>query len=103
MGTVVDFGTGLGTLLSAPTAYNKSSTSGHTGSTSAAANIGQTAGKGIATMTGSVVKGTLVDTPGALADGLHNVPRLYGEKVEKREAITDWKSGHVAAGKVRLP
>lgn len=51
-------------------------------------------------MTGSLVKATLIDVPGALADGLHNVPRMYGENVENRETITDWKSGHAVAGKV---
>lgn len=51
-------------------------------------------------MTGGLVKGALVDVPAVMADGLHNVPKLYGEKVEPRAPITDWKRGHIVAGKV---
>jgi hypothetical protein len=104
MGTLVDFSTGLGTLLSAPTAYlvadkRQSDPSATTSSPS----IGAVAGRGAATMTGSLVKGTLVTVPTALADGLHNVPKLYGEDVVAREPITDWKSGHKVAAKVSNP
>lgn len=52
-------------------------------------------------MTSSLIKGTIVDVPMALADGLNNVPRLYGEQTEQRQPISDWKSGGEAAGKVR--
>lgn len=50
-------------------------------------------------MVTSVVKGSLVDFPVALTEGLNNVPSLYGERVRKRKAITDWKSGSKEAGK----
>lgn len=51
-------------------------------------------------MTTSVLKGTLVDVPLALTEGLHNLPELYGDKVRKHNKITDWKSGTAEAGKV---
>lgn len=47
----------------------------------------------------SLVKGSLVDFPVALTEGLNNVPLMYGEKVRKRKPITDWKSGSKEAGK----
>lgn len=50
-------------------------------------------------MVTSVVKGSLVDFPVALTEGLKNVPLMYGEKVRKRKPITDWKSGSKEAGK----
>lgn len=53
----------------------------------------------MAVVGGSLTKATLVDVPLALADGLHAVPRLYGEKVREHGAVTDWKSGGVVAGK----
>ncbi|KAF6836366.1 sterol glucosyltransferase [Colletotrichum musicola] len=40
-----------------------------------------------------------VDVPLAVTDGLRNAPKLYGEKVEERAPITDWKSGAVEGGK----
>lgn len=47
----------------------------------------------------SMYKGTIVDLPMAAADGFRNVPKLYGEEVKDREAIRDWKSGGIVAGK----
>jgi hypothetical protein len=52
---------------------------------------------------GSLMKGAVIDIPLAFAEGLRQAPRLYGDKVREQEAITDWKSGGVVAGKVRLP
>lgn len=40
-----------------------------------------------------------VDVPLAVTDGLRNVPKLYGEKVEQRKPINDWKSGTIEGGK----
>ena len=51
-------------------------------------------------MTGNLTKATLVDVPLALADGLHAVPKLYGEKVRDHGTVTDWKSGGAVTGKV---
>lgn len=47
----------------------------------------------------SLVKGSIVDFPVALTEGLNSVPSLYGEKVRQRKPITDWKSGSKEAGK----
>ncbi|KAH8894214.1 sterol glucosyltransferase [Thozetella sp. PMI_491] len=40
-----------------------------------------------------------IDIPVAFADGLHAVPRLYGEEPRDYGRVTDWKSGAVVAGK----
>ncbi|KAF5518137.1 Sterol 3-beta-glucosyltransferase UGT80B1 [Colletotrichum aenigma] len=40
-----------------------------------------------------------LDVPLAVTDGLRNVPKLYGEKVEQRKPINDWKSGTIEGGK----
>jgi hypothetical protein len=65
------------------------------------ANSGATAASlaGVNKMMTSLVKGSLVDFPIALTEGLNNVPLMYGEKVRKRKPITDWKSGSKEAGK----
>ncbi|PIG80885.1 sterol glucosyltransferase [Aspergillus arachidicola] len=74
LNTMIDFTVGLGRLSTSPT-------------------------KGMTQMTSSLVKGTLVDAPTALAEGLRNVPRLYGEKPEKPVPMEGWKSGMTHAGK----
>ncbi|PNP73834.1 hypothetical protein FNYG_12793 [Fusarium nygamai] len=66
---------------------------------STSSNAGRSAGKGISKMTTSVLKGSLVDVPLALTEGLHNLPELYGDKVRKHDKVTDWKSGTAEAGK----
>src|SRR5690242_12257591 len=71
---------------------------------STARTITTSSGAGTASKAGfnkmltSLVKGSLVDFPVALTEGLNNVPLLYGEKVRKRKPITDWKSGSKEAG-----
>lgn len=56
--------------------------------------------KGMTQMTSSLIKGSFVETPVALAEGLRNMPRLYGDKPEKIQPIYGWKSGMTQAGKV---
>jgi len=46
-------------------------------------------------------KAATVDIPLAAAEGLKNVPALYGDKVRDNGRVTDWKSGCVVGGKVR--
>jgi hypothetical protein len=58
--------------------------------------------KGASQMTSSLVNGAFVETPIALAEGLRNVPRLYGDVPEKMTPIEGWKGGMTQAGKVRL-
>lgn len=45
---------------------------------------------------------SLVDLPLAMADGLHNVPALYGEEVRDMGAVRGWKSGGAKGLKVSL-
>jgi len=40
-----------------------------------------------------------LDVPMAITDGLRATPKLYGDKVEDRAPITDWKSGATEGGK----
>ncbi|OAG39328.1 hypothetical protein AYO21_06532 [Fonsecaea monophora] len=51
----------------------------------------------ISQLTGIVVKGSLIDIPVAIAEGMRNTPKLYGEKVPDHAAVTDWKSGITVA------
>ena len=44
-----------------------------------------------------------VDIPMSLSQGLHNVPRLYGDDtVRQTRKVTDWKSGLQAGGEVSI-
>ncbi|KIY00069.1 uncharacterized protein Z520_03754 [Fonsecaea multimorphosa CBS 102226] len=52
----------------------------------------------ISHITGIVIKGSLVDIPVAVAEGLRNTPKLYGQEVPDHAAVTDWKSGITVAG-----
>lgn len=47
---------------------------------------------------GVFVKGVLADVPVAVAEGLRNTPKLYGETVPDHLPVTDWKSGLSVAG-----
>lgn len=58
--------------------------------------------KSIGKFTSSLYKGTMIDLPLAVTEGLRATPKLYGEHVPDHEPITDWKSGAVVAGKVSL-
>jgi hypothetical protein len=52
---------------------------------------------------GAVPFKTTTELTTSLAQGLHNAPRLYGDKtVRPQEKITGWQSGLKAAGKVCL-
>lgn len=44
-------------------------------------------------------KGMLLDLPYAVTEGMRNAPKLYGGKAYDPGAVTDWKSGGIAAGK----
>ncbi|KIW96531.1 uncharacterized protein Z519_03600 [Cladophialophora bantiana CBS 173.52] len=52
----------------------------------------------ISHITGIVIKGSLVDIPVAVAEGLRNTPKLYGQEVPDHASVTDWKSGLAVAG-----
>jgi hypothetical protein len=44
-------------------------------------------------------KGMLLDLPYAVSEGMRNAPKLYGSQAYDPGAVTDWKSGGIAAGK----
>lgn len=98
---VTDFTTALGGLFVDPyKAHRHASVGGDTAS-SAAGKATLAAGGSLIKMTSVVVKGALVDTPVAIAEGMKNMPRLYGEEVADHGKVTDWKSGGTVAAKVR--
>lgn len=41
----------------------------------------------------------LLDLPYAVSEGMRNAPKLYGGQAYDPGAVTDWKSGSIAAGK----
>lgn len=59
---------------------------------SAAGAAGKAVGRGFEKVGMAVTKG-VIDLPRAVADGLHNVPALYGEEVRDYGEIRGWKSG----------
>ncbi|KAJ4050970.1 hypothetical protein NW756_003883 [Fusarium oxysporum] len=98
LGTMTDFTSALGGAFIDPFKDVKrvrpDGTRRSAGTATAVAN-----GKALQGMTTAVVKGSLVDVPLALAEGLRNTPRLYGEKVQDHGPVTDWKSGGTVAAK----
>ncbi|THY82256.1 UDP-Glycosyltransferase/glycogen phosphorylase [Aureobasidium pullulans] len=55
--------------------------------------------KGFGKAGGALMKGSLIDVPFALAEGLRNAPAMYGDKPRELGSVTDWKSGGTVAGK----
>ena len=64
-----------------------------------AATMAASSAKSLGNVIGRPYRSIFVDVPLAITDGLNNVPGLYGSKVREREAITDFKSGTMVAGK----
>jgi len=100
LGTITNFTSALGGTFIDPFVEMKrvhdTGAGGGAMTTSALAK----AGIGMKDIGGTIVKGTLIDMPLALAEGLRNTPALYGEKIRDHGAVTDWKSGGVVAAKV---
>ncbi|KAH8747024.1 hypothetical protein F5883DRAFT_584558, partial [Diaporthe sp. PMI_573] len=98
LGTMTDFTVSLGGLfIDAYTAYKKAAAGGSRGSSAAAA--AQAAGSSAVSMTGALTEGMLVKMPLALAEGMKNVPKLYGEEVPDHGKVTDWQTGGKVAAK----
>ncbi|ETS77967.1 hypothetical protein PFICI_10029 [Pestalotiopsis fici W106-1] len=96
LGTMTDFTMALGGVFIDPfKAYKRVKRQGNDGSAAALKEVGL----GFGSMGGALTKGTLVNTPLALAEGLRNVPRLYGEEVKDHGKVKDWQSGGKVAAK----
>jgi len=96
LGTLMDFTVGFSEVFTGPAkAFRGKFEAGS--SKTAAVSVG----KGFGKMAGVLPKATLVDFPLAMAEGLHQMPRLYGDKVRDNGRVEDWRSGGVVAGKVR--
>lgn len=66
---------------------------------STAARMAGASAKGFGDMNVKVFKGLMVDIPLATAEGLRNVPALYGDTVRDHGTVADWKSGALVGGK----
>jgi hypothetical protein len=99
-GVVTEFTSAFGgTFIDPFKAYKETRKNG--GSVSAGSGAAaQGAAMNVGGMAGAVTKGALVSTPLALAEGLRQIPRLYGEEVRDHGKVTDWRSGGVVAAKV---
>ena len=56
--------------------------------------------KNVGKFSSALFKGTMVEMPLAVTEGMKNIPRLYGEKGMQHEPVTDWKIGAIVAGTV---
>ncbi|KAK1986369.1 UDP-glucose,sterol transferase [Colletotrichum cereale] len=68
--------------------------SGRPGAMAAAA-----AANGVGKLAGNAAKGLFVDIPLAMTEGLRAVPNLYGDRVQKHDAVEGFRSGVSVAGK----
>ncbi|KAH7378899.1 hypothetical protein BKA64DRAFT_736571 [Cadophora sp. MPI-SDFR-AT-0126] len=104
----VDVGKAMGSLIDSPMKeYRKAMTKEQSEANpnkerspglSAAGAAGKAVGKSFGKV-GMTVAKTAVDLPLAFADGLHNVPALYGDKPRDHGPVTGWKSGGVVGVK----
>jgi hypothetical protein len=103
LGILTDFTSALGgTFVNPFREVRQARLAGGDGGSASLAAAGAV-GKGFASMASSVGKGALVGVPLALAEGLRNAPRLYGEEVRDHGKVKDWKSGGVVVAKVCIP
>jgi sterol 3beta-glucosyltransferase len=101
--TVAASGVFLGPHSKYQEAHRRSKANGTeiNGASTAGAMVASSA-KNLARIYTTMLKGTIVDLPLAVTEGLQMAPKLYGEKVQDHGNVTDWKSGFVVAGKVRI-
>ncbi|KAJ5688317.1 hypothetical protein N7536_010936 [Penicillium majusculum] len=105
LGIVTDFTTSLGGTFIDPfknfKRYREAvRDDGSHGSVASASGVAAlSAGKGIAGMAGTLVRGMTVDMTLAFAEGMRNSPRLYGAEPDNYGTVKDWKSGAVVGGK----
>ncbi|USP74649.1 glycosyltransferase family 1 protein [Curvularia clavata] len=99
LGILTDFTSALGgTFVNPFKKVRESRLAGGDGKSASLAAV-NAVGQGFASMTSSLGKGALVGMPLALAEGLRNAPRLYGDDVRDHGKVKDWKSGGVVAAK----
>ncbi|GAM40538.1 hypothetical protein TCE0_039r12963 [Talaromyces pinophilus] len=94
LGVLFDFTVGFSQVFTGPAKSFQSKEEGG-GKKEAAVTFG----KGFGKMAGVLPKAALVDFPLAITEGLHHLPRLYGDEVRNHGQVKDWKSGGVVAGK----
>ncbi|SPN96558.1 related to sterol glucosyltransferase [Cephalotrichum gorgonifer] len=75
------------------------SRAGRRGCIATAAALTSSSAQGVGGFFKAYGKGFFLDIPLSAAEGLRAVPKMYGEEVEDRRAITGWKSGAMAGGK----
>ncbi|KAH8752807.1 glycosyltransferase family 1 protein [Diaporthe sp. PMI_573] len=92
--TMTNFIIGFSEIFTGPAKAFQSKENGGGGKEAA-----KTFGMGFGKMVGVLPKATLVDFPLAVTEGLHQMPRLYGDSVRNHGKVKDWKSGGVVAGK----
>ncbi|KAK6220688.1 hypothetical protein LQW54_001879 [Pestalotiopsis sp. IQ-011] len=96
LGTMMDFTVALGGVFIDPFKCLQRVKAEANGASAGRAALKEV-GIGFGSMAGALTKGTLVNTPLALAEGLRNVPRMYGEEVHGK--VKDWQSGGKVAAK----
>ena len=100
LGILTDFTSALGgTFVNPFKKVRQARLAGGDGKSASSAAVGAV-GQGLTSMGSSLGKGALVGMPLALAEGLRNAPRLYGDDVKDHGKVKDWKSGGVVAAKV---
>lgn len=100
LGVLTDFTSALGGTFINPFKEVRQARLEGGGGVSASLAAAGAVGKDFTSMATSVSKGALVGMPLALAEGLRNAPRLYGEEVKDHGKVKDWKSGGIVAAKV---
>ncbi|RGP79749.1 udp- transferase [Fusarium longipes] len=85
--------------LTVPPQLKKSRSTGHLQQPHGAVAALKGSASGVGGFFKYYCKGMLLDLPYAVTEGMRNAPALYGGQVYDPGAVTDWKSGGVAAGK----
>ncbi|KXJ86093.1 glycosyltransferase family 28 domain-containing protein [Microdochium bolleyi] len=100
LGMLTDLTVSLGDIFVDPyKAYKERAAAPDNNSAAAAGRAAVAVGGGVVKVYGVVLQGVFVDGPVAMAEGMRNVPRLYGEEVKEQGKVTDWKSGGAVAAK----
>ncbi|KAF2179556.1 glycosyltransferase family 1 protein [Zopfia rhizophila CBS 207.26] len=93
MGTTVDMVTAAAGIFIDPVKAVKQASQSGDGVVSQAGVALAASAKNVGKVNGKFFKGTMLDLPFAVTEGLRAAPRLYGEDVKDHEPVTGWKSG----------